>query len=400
MLVAIDPAGQRTVARQAVRGPAFTCPSCGGLVVLKQGTKVVPHYAHRPGSSCVAVGESPSHLALKDHLWTAFRDQPWVAAVDLEVCVGDGAWRVDVLVTTVAGERVALEAQISARGEADVRAKIEAYHALGLVPLYVVPVKALGAEADTPEALAMLHAREVPVPDWVRAILAHGPRDPWAEGGVLFVWAGGLHAVRLERAYRYRVWQDKEDFRELTRIMRVRVLGPVADLGRPFVRIGRGPTWLVPAGLGEMVAKAGVRCPVNSPREEWITLCDLTVPPPQLWVAPPAQAEEDELFSLALRGQAGGSPDRARAAQLAHLARHERETYSRPGWDLGGCTAPQYVRGEIIRAGLEARARQAESGWRAQCEAADATATAAREEALDAKRSTRRTHWLLRRRPT
>jgi hypothetical protein len=394
MLVALDPAGQRIVAREAVRGPAFTCPDCQGAVILKQGTRVVPHYAHRPGSLCAAVGESPAHLALKDQLWAAFKDQPWVSAVDLEVRVGGGAWQVDVMVTTKAGDYLALEAQVSAREETDVRAKIEAYQALGLSPLYVVPAKALGAQADTPEALAMLHAREVSVPSWVRAIVAYGPSDPWAEGGVLFVWAGGLHVVRLERAYRYRVWQDKEDFRELTRVMRVRVVGAVDDLARPFVRTGYKPVWLVPAGLGSMVAKAGVRRHVNAPREDWVTLCDLTARPPLLFAKTPAPEDEDEIFCLAIRAQAGGGPDRARAAQLAHLARHERDQYSKPGWDLGGGrTADQYVRDQIIQAGLQARAQQAEDGWRVQCQAADATATAAREEARKAKQEARRKSW-------
>ena len=60
--------------------------------------------------------------------------------------------------------------EVSAREETDIRSKIEAYQTLGLAPLYVVPAKAIGAKADTPEALAKLHACEVSVPEWVRAI--------------------------------------------------------------------------------------------------------------------------------------------------------------------------------------------------------------------------------------
>ncbi len=56
----------RVEAALAQRGPSYTCPECKGIVILKQGRKVIWHFAHKPPTDCRwATGETLAHLQAK-----------------------------------------------------------------------------------------------------------------------------------------------------------------------------------------------------------------------------------------------------------------------------------------------------------------------------------------------
>ena len=55
--------------------PSSACPVCRRSVILKLGSRVAHHAAHRPGDACVVTaGESALHLNTKCHLAAALRD--------------------------------------------------------------------------------------------------------------------------------------------------------------------------------------------------------------------------------------------------------------------------------------------------------------------------------------
>lgn len=66
MLIANDHHGERTLAAKDTPDGACTCPECdSGVILKKRGRKIAAHFAHRPGSTCTAQGESWRHLLAK-----------------------------------------------------------------------------------------------------------------------------------------------------------------------------------------------------------------------------------------------------------------------------------------------------------------------------------------------
>lgn len=58
MLVAVDSAGGRRVATPELRGTSLACPDCRELVVVRAGSRVVAHFAHRSGTACSEAREA------------------------------------------------------------------------------------------------------------------------------------------------------------------------------------------------------------------------------------------------------------------------------------------------------------------------------------------------------
>lgn len=109
MLVALNASSTRVVAGDATRGEQYVCPACGEPVVLKQGTRVIHHFAHRPHNDCSFAGETMRHLEMKLRIFEGFRE----LESELEVVMCDGARRADVVVT-IGRTRIAIECQQSA----------------------------------------------------------------------------------------------------------------------------------------------------------------------------------------------------------------------------------------------------------------------------------------------
>ncbi len=71
-LVGLD-TGRPVEAARDLAGDRFTCPACGGPVLLKRGRVVIAHFAHRPGAECWSEPESVHHLRAQHLLATRFR---------------------------------------------------------------------------------------------------------------------------------------------------------------------------------------------------------------------------------------------------------------------------------------------------------------------------------------
>lgn len=122
MLVALNTSSNRVVATDAVRSERYVCPACGESVVLKKGTRVVHHFAHRPHSDCGFAGETMRHLEMKLRAFEGFeRMQP-----DLERVMCGGARRADVSVV-VNGRQIAIECQQSSITIEELKQRITDY---------------------------------------------------------------------------------------------------------------------------------------------------------------------------------------------------------------------------------------------------------------------------------
>jgi len=70
---AADSFGRVVSPDTAPRGERYTCLGCQEPVTLRRGLVRVPHFAHRPESTCAATGESIEHAAFKQLLATGLR---------------------------------------------------------------------------------------------------------------------------------------------------------------------------------------------------------------------------------------------------------------------------------------------------------------------------------------
>jgi hypothetical protein len=121
VFTAIDPGGQIIEARDAQRGPEHRCPGCHDAVILKRGTKRLPHFAHLPFADCFFAFESYEHLQAKVMLLDRFRLLGLHAQVEVPLRPDR---RVDLAVILESGKRLAIEIQASAIGVDDIKARI------------------------------------------------------------------------------------------------------------------------------------------------------------------------------------------------------------------------------------------------------------------------------------
>lgn len=117
MLIANDHHGERTLAAKDTPDGAYTCPECdSGVILKKRGRKIAAHFAHRPGSTCTAKGESWRHLLAKKVLAEEFTRLGYTA--EIEVSHKAQGRRVDVVVSRIDTRgnirKVAVEVQDSA----------------------------------------------------------------------------------------------------------------------------------------------------------------------------------------------------------------------------------------------------------------------------------------------
>lgn len=112
MLVAQRQSGERVEAARGLAANGYTCPLCGGAVILKRGRVKVAHFAHAPGAICDWARESLHHHLAKRVFADRFRALGYT--VELEEPHPEVSRRVDVAVTVPTGERVAVEVQDSA----------------------------------------------------------------------------------------------------------------------------------------------------------------------------------------------------------------------------------------------------------------------------------------------
>jgi competence protein CoiA len=121
---------------------ALRCRECGHGVHAKISPRGLRYFAHDPGRppDCAWLNESLEHHQLKLVLATAVRAAGWHA--ELEVTGPNGAWRADVLATSLDGSRrVAWEAQLSPITDDDIRYRTTRYQADGVEVCWVSPTR-------------------------------------------------------------------------------------------------------------------------------------------------------------------------------------------------------------------------------------------------------------------
>jgi competence protein CoiA len=104
-------------------GP-FSCPSCGGEVILHSGRRRLEHFAHTPERACrFDLGESENHRRCKAEIWVC------LANAQLERPLGDV--RADVS-ANVNGVPVAFEVQLSNLSLEDIIRRTKEYARRGI----------------------------------------------------------------------------------------------------------------------------------------------------------------------------------------------------------------------------------------------------------------------------
>lgn len=117
---------------------ALSCPWCGRPMHAKVSGRGGRFFAHdRRSTDCAGAGETEEHRRLKRALAAAARQAGH--RVELEARAAQGGWRADVLVTSPAGARTALEAQVSSAPVDEVLARTRRYQDDGLDVVWFTP---------------------------------------------------------------------------------------------------------------------------------------------------------------------------------------------------------------------------------------------------------------------
>jgi len=130
---------QQVLARTVVKdaGP-FTCPECGGEVILRKGRIKVHHFAHKPPVDCAyGTGETELHRQAKQDIYDALLESGLCTDVALEASIG-GIVRPDVQVR-IKNVHVAIEVQGSSLTVAEIARRTRGYYNLGVCVFWVQP---------------------------------------------------------------------------------------------------------------------------------------------------------------------------------------------------------------------------------------------------------------------
>ncbi|MBP1947230.1 competence CoiA-like predicted nuclease [Virgibacillus litoralis] len=115
----------------------FSCPTCNEPVIMKAGTLMVPHFAHRSNSSCPSSegGEGPYHEKGKLLLYQWLKHQQ--LTVQLEAYLPEIKQRPDILIT-INNRLVAIEYQCARIPAAQVRERNKGYRSAGITPIWIL----------------------------------------------------------------------------------------------------------------------------------------------------------------------------------------------------------------------------------------------------------------------
>lgn len=233
MLVALMD-DDRIEASDAQRGPDYRCPKCKSLLILRKGSIVIHHFAHKPPVNCSwASGETKAHLGAKKILREAFKARGLRAEVEVEVLSTSGDRRADVLVWSPEGTtRVAIEVQHQPLSFEAIGGRTRAYIVAG------VPVIWMGLLAENifNEALVVeggYLVRQYTARPWERWAHTYGFKSLWfmrvADGTM---WRGVFspHLIDVPLTTWYSEGGQEESAGGYTRISRrwreLRLTGP------------------------------------------------------------------------------------------------------------------------------------------------------------------------------
>ncbi len=104
--------GVRIEAEAATRGEDYRCPNCNGELILKQGRKVIHHFAHKPPTDCTwASGETRAHRDAKKLVAEGLRRRGLTAEIEHVVATLTGDRHADVMAWSETGQSLAFELQ-------------------------------------------------------------------------------------------------------------------------------------------------------------------------------------------------------------------------------------------------------------------------------------------------
>ena len=129
MLIAKNQEGKLVSALETSlqRKESYSCPGCQGVVLLKHGQVMCPHFAHKSLQDCqfFSENESAQHLSLKAALYKSLVNHG--EKVSIEKVLSEMGQIADLLV----GDSLALEVQCSRLSQQRLRERTCAYHQAG-----------------------------------------------------------------------------------------------------------------------------------------------------------------------------------------------------------------------------------------------------------------------------
>src|SRR5690625_173214 len=115
----------------------YYCPACNGQVIIKAGSRMIPHFAHKSTFHCPSSegGEGPYHEKGKLLLYQWLESQQF--QVELEAYIPEINQRPDLLVT-INRKQIAIEFQCARISITQIKRRNEGYEALHITPLWIV----------------------------------------------------------------------------------------------------------------------------------------------------------------------------------------------------------------------------------------------------------------------
>lgn len=133
---------QRIEASFAEKGPDYFCPSCHEAVILKKGTVIIPHFAHRSDQACYwERGETREHMSGKNYLAQSLRQMGWPAEIEYKLDIPLGDRRADVASWTAQNQFIAFEIQHSSIGLTEIAQRASAYASCNIAQLWIPILK-------------------------------------------------------------------------------------------------------------------------------------------------------------------------------------------------------------------------------------------------------------------
>lgn len=197
MLVALCD-GSRALAALAEKGPVYRCAGCMQEVILKKGSKVVHHFAHRPPMTCAyGAGETQAHMAAKMLLLEHFAAKGYQADVEYPI----GEQRADVHVLSPKGASFVFEIQHSPISPEEIAKRTEGYYKSGsaVIWLPLIDMSALfdRLEPDTYSDYVVRRYSPKPFERWIQGY--HGAAPVWfVDAGTGYLWACVMHDHIIE----------------------------------------------------------------------------------------------------------------------------------------------------------------------------------------------------------
>ncbi|MCH5463151.1 hypothetical protein HC026_08695 [Lactobacillus sp. LC28-10] len=157
MLTAQNERNNRICANDAHRQATYFCPSCREQVILKRGTRMVAHFAHRANSRCRPFSESETqaHLTGKWQLADYFGTD----RIELEPYIQSLAQRPDLLMTR-ADRKLAIEYQCSPISVTKLQQRNQGYSGYGLEVIWILGADYLRKTASVRHAEKWLQYSE------------------------------------------------------------------------------------------------------------------------------------------------------------------------------------------------------------------------------------------------